>query len=103
MSAALAVIPRGTLHVMLTKPGEAGLALSKDAEAAREAAAAAVACFHEAATGESLVNADPRATAAAVDAQLRAVQPALLDAGACKPASGPWVPVGFGGAWTALM
>lgn len=80
--AALASIPRGVLHVMLTKPGEAGLALSKDAEAEREAAAAAVAGFLEAAAGESLVNVEPRATATAVNAQLRAVQPALLDSGA---------------------
>lgn len=70
---------------MLTKPGEAGLALSKDAETHREAAEVAVASFHEAAIGESLVSADPRATAAAVNSQLRAVQAALLDAGALQP------------------
>ncbi len=89
MCAALAPIPRGTLHVMLTKPGEAGLALSKAAEAEREAAAAAVAAFQEAATGESLVSADPRATAAAVNAQLRSEQADLLDAGACHPRRAP--------------
>ena len=82
-SAALAAIPRGTLHVVLTKVGEAGLALSKEAEAERDAAAAAVATFQEAATVESLAGASPRATAAAVNAQLRAVQQDLLDAGTC--------------------
>lgn len=80
-NAALAAIPRGTLHVMLTKPSEAGLALSKEAEAERDAAAAAVGGFLEAAAGESLVNANPRAMAVAVSAQLRAVQSVLLDAG----------------------
>jgi hypothetical protein len=79
--AALASIPRGTLHVMLTKSGEAGLALSKDAETHCDAAEVAVASFHEAAIGESLVSADPRATATAVCSQLRAVQAALLDSG----------------------
>lgn len=81
--AALAPIPRGTLHVMLTKPGEAGLALSKDAEAQRDAAASAVAGFQETSTGESLVSVDPLATAAAVNAQLISAQAELLDAGAC--------------------
>lgn len=79
---ALAAIPRGTLHVMLTKPGETGLVLSKDAEAEREAGAAAVTRFQESTTGESLVSADPRATAAAVNAQVCAVQTSLLNAGA---------------------
>ncbi|CAL8465869.1 g5405 [Coccomyxa elongata] len=78
---ALAPIPRGTLHVMLTKPGEAGLALSKGAEANRDAAAAAVAGFQEATTGESLISADPLATAAPVNAQLTSAQAELLDAG----------------------
>lgn len=88
--AALAAIPRGTLHVVLTKVGEACLALSKEAEAERDAAAAAVATFQEAATAESLAGASPRATAAAVNAQLRAAQPDLLDAGACwLGATGP--------------
>lgn len=67
---------------MLTKPGEAGLVLSKDAEKQREAAQSAVASFQEAATGESLVNADPRATALAVYAQLCSEQADLLEAGA---------------------
>ncbi len=70
---------------MLTKPSEAGLALSKDAEAKRDGAAAAVAGFQEAAAGESLVSADPLATAAAVNAQLTSAQADLLDAGACAP------------------
>lgn len=80
--AALAAIPRGTLHVVLTKVGEAGLALSEEAEPESDAAAAAVATFQEAATAESHAGANPRATAAAVHAQLRAAQPDLLDAGA---------------------
>lgn len=52
VGAALEALPRGTLHVVLTKPGEAGLALSKGAEAEKEAAAAAVSGFLEAASGE---------------------------------------------------
>lgn len=79
--AALETIPRGTLHVVLTKPGEAGLHLSKEAEAEKEAADAAVAGFLESAGGESLVSINPRATAAAVTAQIRTVHNSLLEAG----------------------
>lgn len=72
---------------MLTKPGQAGLELSKEASAELEGAEAAAAKFSHSASGEPLVNADPQATATAVVAQLAACMPELLDAGTCMPVS----------------
>ena len=69
--------------MVLTKPGQAGLELSKEATAELEAAEAAAARFSHSAAGEPLVNADPQATATAVVAQLAACMPELQDAGAC--------------------
>ena len=79
---AWASLPLDTLHVVLTKPGQAGLELSKEAVAELEAAEAAAARFSHAASGEPLVNADPQATATAVVAQLAACMDELQDAGA---------------------
>lgn len=81
---AWASLPRDTLHVVLTKPGQAGLELSKEATAELEAAEAAAARFSHAASGEPLVNADPQATATAVVAQLAACMPDLQEAGECN-------------------
>ena len=58
---AWASLPLDTLHVVLTKPGQAGLELSKEAVAELENAEAAAARFSHAASGEPLVNADPQA------------------------------------------
>ena len=79
---AWASLPLDTLHVVLTKPGQAGLELSKEAVAELEKAEAAAARFSHAASGEPLVNADPQATATAVVAQLAACMDELQDAGA---------------------
>ena len=81
---AWASLPRDTLHVVLTKPGQAGLELSKEACAELEGAEAAAAKFSHSASGEPLVNADPQATATAVLAQLMACMPELQDAGASR-------------------
>ena len=78
---AWASLPLDTLHVVLTKPGQAGLELSKEAVAELENAEAAAARFSHAASGEPLVNADPQATATAVVAQLAACMDELQDAG----------------------
>jgi hypothetical protein len=83
--------------VVLTKPGEAALQLSKEAQAERPGAEAAVSGFLETASGEGLVSVNPRATAAAVTAQLRVIQPGLIDAGtwAYLPLAlflEPWLP-----------
>ena len=67
--------------MVLTKPGQAGLELSKEAIAELEGAEAAAAKFSHSASGEPLVNADPQATATAVVAQLAACMPELQDAG----------------------
>ena len=80
---AWASLPRDTLHVVLTKAGQAGLELSKEATAELEGAEAAAARFSHAASGEPLVNADPQATATAVVAQLAACMPELQEAGEC--------------------
>ncbi|CAK0731625.1 hypothetical protein CVIRNUC_000020 [Coccomyxa viridis] len=81
LSGAWASLPLDTLHVVLTKPGQAGLELSKEAVAELENAEAAAARFSHAASGEPLVNADPQATATAVVAQLAACMDELQDAG----------------------
>ena len=78
---AWASLPLDTLHVVLTKPGQAGLELSKEAVAELENAEAAAARFSHAASGEPLVNADPQAAATAVVAQLAACMDELQDAG----------------------
>jgi len=78
---AWASLPRDTLHVVLTKPGQSGLELSKEATAELEGAEAAAARFSHSASGEPLVNADPQATATAVVAQLRACMSELQDGG----------------------
>jgi len=88
---AWASLPRDTLHVVLTKPGQSGLELSKEATAELEGAEAAAARFSHSASGEPLVNADPQATATAVVAQLRACMSELQDGGEHVTLSGHWV------------
>ena len=78
---AWASLPRDTLHVVLTKNGQAGLEISKEAHDHMEAAEAAAARFSHSAAGEPLVSADPQEAATAVVAQLAACMDDLQEGG----------------------
>jgi len=75
---------RGTLHVVLTRGGEAALRLTPDAAAHASAAGAAAAAFNAAGWGpgaaDPWMGADPRPAVAAVIAAVKAVEPRLLAA-----------------------
>ena len=81
--AAFKALPRGTLHIVLTKPGDQGLRLTRPAAEHWQAALASVGSFQAVEASEHAPNvADPRTTAAAIAAQVRGVAPQLLAAGA---------------------
>jgi len=73
-------LPRGTLHVILTRGGDAALALTPAAAPLLAAARDAAAPF-AAAAGEALVGADPRPAVAAVTAAVASIEPHLAAAG----------------------
>ena len=77
-AAGLASTPRGTLHIVLTRSGDAALALAPDAAPHLPAAHDAAAAFGPA---DGLVGGDPRPAVAAVTAAVAAVTPALTAAG----------------------
>ena len=80
--AAFKALPRGTLHIVLTKPGDQGLRLTRPAAEQWQAALASVGSFQAVEASERAPNAaDPRTTAAAIAAQVRGVAPQLLAAG----------------------
>lgn len=84
--AAFKALPRGTLHVVLTKPGDQGLRLTRPAAEHWQAALASVGGFQALDGDERGPDAsDPRTTAAAIAAQIRSVAPQLQAAGA-RPA-----------------
>ena len=91
--AAFKALPRGTLHVVLTKPGDQGLRLMRPAADHWQAALASVGGFQAIESDERGPHvADPRTTAAAIAAQVRCVTPQLLAAGV-RPRSHPvWHP-----------
>lgn len=76
---------RGTLHVVLTRGGDAALRLTPDAAAHAQAAGTAAAAFNAAGWGpgaaDPWMGADPRPAVAAVIAAVKDVEPRLLAAG----------------------
>ncbi len=82
LHAALQGTQRGTLHVVLTKIGAAGLRLTSNASSLLKNAETAVTNYQPGtAATDNLITIDPRPTAAAVTAAVRAITQQLREAG----------------------
>lgn len=80
-AADLAHLRRGSLHIVLTASGDDALTLSEGAQGFRSEAMAGVEAFTAATFLDGGRELDPRATAEAVHAQIRAVAEDLAHAG----------------------